>query len=383
MTSWSTLFRKLTEAKKTPGAYYDPVNGGIKTTHWFWGAAQKISSAKDKNQTPDSQDNTDAVKTTDAEQEVNEIILKNPRVGGPALINAMKARGLKVVKVSEAFKQFFKEKKHSAKWDRCVDKVASKGDVDSPEAVCTAQLGDDSYESYFHQAARAIAECQCEKKKEADSSSAFPQMLRKESAIKFFSTNLREAAVDDGIGPTRFKCILLQEGLGNLRDAYYYSKEALESAISVFTGSKIYADHPSAIEEESRPERSVRDVLGHFENIQVEEIDGRAALTGEVCILGDKPFEWARGLMRHAIEHAKKFPEKAFIGLSINAAGDADEVSIEDAIARAPESAKPKLIEAKETGVTSVRIVSNIKNAVSCDLVTEAGAGGAILNAVS
>jgi hypothetical protein len=35
---------------------------------------------------------------------------------------------------------------HSAKWDRCVEEVRRRGGVDSPEAVCTAQLGEESYE---------------------------------------------------------------------------------------------------------------------------------------------------------------------------------------------------------------------------------------------
>jgi len=34
---------------------------------------------------------------------------------------------------------------HSAKWDRCVEHVRASGGVDSPEAVCTAQLGEESF----------------------------------------------------------------------------------------------------------------------------------------------------------------------------------------------------------------------------------------------
>jgi transcription elongation factor Elf1 len=39
-----------------------------------------------------------------------------------------------------------KKRRHSAKWDRCVADVKARGGVDSPEAVCTEQLGDESYE---------------------------------------------------------------------------------------------------------------------------------------------------------------------------------------------------------------------------------------------
>lgn len=339
MTSWSTFFRRLIEADKT-GASPDAKNGGIKTTHWFWGAANKIATAKDQNQIVNrSLNDGEKQPEVSAEKEVNDIILQSPQISGPALVNAMAAKGLKAVKATES-----------------------------------KQL------DYFTQAAKRISESTV--KREADSATVNVAVLRKESAIHFNSTVLKEAAADDGIGPTRFKVILLQEGLGNMRDAYYYSKEALESSISVFTGSKIYADHPSSLEEETRPERSVRDVLGHFENIQVEESDGRSILTGEVCILADKPFEWARGLMRHAIEHSKKFPEKNFIGLSINASGDAEELPMEEALKIAPEGAKAKLIDAQSQGITTVKIVSKINSAVSCDLVTEAGAGGMFLSVI-
>lgn len=219
-------------------------------------------------------------------------------------------------------------------------------------------------------------------RKEADSSTAHPQVLR-QTEFNFRASNLQESAMNGTDGAKTFRVILLQEGLGNLRDAFYYSKDALLSAVPVFTGAKIYADHPSMIDEESRPERSVRDILGHFENIAVEEAeDGRANLMGDVHLVPGQSYDWARGLMLHAIENEKKFPDRPFIGLSINANGDADPTSIDDVISGAPESVRPKLVEAKEEGIDSVKVVRVIKSAVSCDLVTEAGAGGAILSII-
>lgn len=183
------------------------------------------------------------------------------------------------------------------------------------------------------------------------------------------------------VGFTKFKVVLLQEGMGNFRDAYWYSKEALQSAVPVFEGAKIYADHPSALDEQTRPERTVRDILGNFEDVHLEEGDGgQTMLVGSVNILADDSYRWARSLMEHAVEFSKKYPDKDFIGLSINAAGDANEMKIDDLIeAGVPESALPKLKKAKEEGIDSVRIVSSITNAVSCDLVTEAGAGGKVI----
>lgn len=232
--------------------------------------------------------------------------------------------------------------------------------------------------------------------KEAASASAMPQVTRALESLRSLAPRgrarkqreprgrfLERAAVDDGIGPTRFRCVLIQEGLGNFKDAYYYSRDALLAAVPVFEGKKIYADHPSSAEEQVRPERSVRDVLGHFENISLNETDdGKAQLVGDVVLLGDKQYEWARGLFRHAVEYSKNFPDKDFVGLSINASGDAEERGLEEVMESAPTSAKVKLAAAKDQGIKRVRYVSTITEAVSCDLVTEAGAGGRILSMI-
>ena len=227
------------------------------------------------------------------------------------------------------------------------------------------------------------------KQEQADSASAFPQVTRpqkkesKAAKIQFVSCRLSErAAADDGIGPTKFRSILIEEGLGNLKDTYYYTREALESAVPIFEGKKIYADHPSSDEERIRPERSVRDVLGYFESVQLEEdADGRAQLVADVQILDEPSYAWARGLMRHAVDYSKKFPDKDFIGLSINANGQAEEVALSSFLNEneIPESALSKLRKAKDEGVDTIRIVSAITDAVSCDLVTEAGAGGRVM----
>ncbi|HML23551.1 MAG TPA: hypothetical protein PKD09_17980 [Aggregatilinea sp.] len=41
-----------------------------------------------------------------------------------------------------------------------------------------------------------------------------------------------------------------------------YTPPALQSGVEVFEGAKIFADHPSRLEERDRPERSVRDLVG-------------------------------------------------------------------------------------------------------------------------
>jgi hypothetical protein len=176
---------------------------------------------------------------------------------------------------------------------------------------------------------------------------------------------------------------MLEEGLGNLHDGFYYTKDALRSARVLLDGAKIYADHPTKTEEEDRPERSVRDVIGHFEDLKIveSEKDGRASLTATAIVLPDDSYRWARALMRSAIDYSQKFPDKNFIGLSINAGGSAERVGTAEFLktAQIPESARPKILKAMENGLDTIRVVKNIQSAISCDLVTEPGAGGRVL----
>ena len=77
--------------------------------------------------------------------------------------------------------------------------------------------------------------------------------------------------------------------------------------------------------------------------------------------------------MASFVEYAQKYPDADFAGLSINASGKATEVPIEDFMRQSdlPPSIIPKLIEAQSQGVTMIRPVSELKDAVSCDLVTK------------
>jgi hypothetical protein len=220
---------------------------------------------------------------------------------------------------------------------------------------------------------------------EADTASGHPHAFRPRESCHFKSHFIESAMSDNGIGATRFRAVLLEEGLGNFRDGYYYSKEALKSGVFVFEGKKIYADHPSRTEEDDRPERSVRDVLGYFEHCAYQESeDGRGQLVADVCVLPDRPYDWARALMRESVEYTKKHPDKSLVGLSINANGDADQMAIEEFITNgmAPPSAMPKVREAQAQGLIAVKIVKSFFEAVSCDMVTEAGAGGKVLSIV-
>ena len=221
--------------------------------------------------------------------------------------------------------------------------------------------------------------------KEADAASSNVQALRsKESAVSLKNLcNFRESSYrDNGIGATRYRVVLIKEGMGNFGNAFYYPKDALAKSAALFEGKKCYANHPSKIDEQSRPERDVREIIGHFENVAFEEdSEGRGMLAADCLLMPDQQYEWARGLFRETVEYSKKYPDKDLVGLSINANGDADEVPLDEFLKgfKVPKSAELKLVQAKEQGIDRIRVVSRITDAMSCDLVTEAGAGGKIV----
>lgn len=190
-----------------------------------------------------------------------------------------------------------------------------------------------------------------------------------------------EAKTQIGKG-TKFEVVLIQEGLGNLKDCFYYTKEALKTSAEIFEGKKIYADHPDAMESQLRPERSVKSIIGCLQNIRYEESDdGRGMLIGEAHMVEDASVDWAKSLMSYAIDYSKKYTSQDFVGMSINAFGDAEKQSVEEFLKenKIPESVMPKIQEALAQGIDELKVTTRLTDAISVDLVTDAGAGGRIL----
>lgn len=182
---------------------------------------------------------------------------------------------------------------------------------------------------------------------------------------------------------TKFRVVLIEEGLGNFGDMFYYTRAALQGAADegIFEGAKCFADHPDAIQERVRPERSVRDIIGHFESVHVENgATGEALLVGDLSLLDDPTLSWAVTMVETACNYAGKFG-KDFVGLSINASGESQKNAIAEFLKSGtiPESALPKLKKAIDLGNAEIEICTRLIEAVSCDLVTEAGAKGRIL----
>lgn len=225
-----------------------------------------------------------------------------------------------------------------------------------------------------------------EKKKEAVSASAQPGQERPAAQINMHQSAGFQTAGDTISGPIyskdgrKFRVILIQEGMGNLKDSFYYTKEALYTAAPLFEGKKFFVDHPDAAEEINRPERSVKDVAGYFENCSVEEHDGRAALVGDLVVFESEKCAWVRDLLKKCVNYRERHPGE-LVGLSINAGGEAVDWELEEFLrqGKVPANAADKLNQAREKGITIIKVVKQFQSAVSCDLVTEAGAGGRVI----
>ena len=221
--------KKFLKAKKeSEGVVTPDDNQGINVKHWFYGAMERLAPKGKRESHLQYEEPTGTLNTSPSPQTPEEIIAQNPEIGASTLLNLLKSKGYEI--------------------------KAPVTEADSSSTL-VAQTRESSVDS---------------------------EPGRKHLS---FRTRLVEASYkDDGIGPTKFRVILLKEGMGNSRDAYYYSRDAIISAVTVFEGRKIYSDHPSLAEEETRPERSVRDILGYFESVGAEEQpDGCMALVGDAA----------------------------------------------------------------------------------------------------
>lgn len=129
----------------------------------------------------------------------------------------------------------------------------------------------------------------------------------------------------------------------------YYSRDILErdGATAFPPKTKVYLDHPSADENEQRPERSVRNIAGYLASVPEMREDG---LYGKVQFGRDH------------IQFIEDF--HSVLGMSIRAAGELEEV--------------------EDASGTIVKNVSAIYPSVmnSVDVVTAPGAQGAIVGAL-
>jgi hypothetical protein len=164
---------------------------------------------------------------------------------------------------------------------------------------------------------------------------------------------LREAKVVKTKGGG-YEATIICEGPGNDGDLNYYTKQALREAVQkgLFDGVQAYADHPSASEARDRPERSVRQLVGHFR--EAKFVDGNPAEVRAkfVPITGDG-YGWVTSLIESALGSV---PGKPLIGISI------------DGFGRTPDQ--------QEINGRTYNMVREVTHLGSADIVTGAGAGG-------
>ncbi len=153
--------------------------------------------------------------------------------------------------------------------------------------------------------------------------------------------SLQEAELD----PANYsvKVRLIQSGWS--KNGRYYPDDTLKTAAPMWEGVKAYADHPGRNEAKDRPERSVRDIVGIYENVAHDANTTRANFR----VLGAAR-DWLWPLIEESVA-----TKRDLIGLSINALGQTSKGEIEG-----------------KKGI----VVEAITHANSVDVVTEPAAGG-------
>jgi len=143
-----------------------------------------------------------------------------------------------------------------------------------------------------------------------------------------------------------YEITLIKEGLTSDKRRYY-PRSVLESSVSLFEGTQAYADHPTKSEMKDRPERSIRDLIGVYDSVRLDESNGTTSIKAQLKTLDSA--EWVRPLLNMATESAN------MCGASIHADG----------------TVIPK-------GSNGADLVESINSVFSTDIVTRPNAGGAI-----
>ncbi len=143
-----------------------------------------------------------------------------------------------------------------------------------------------------------------------------------------------------------YEITLIKEGLTTDKRRYY-PRSVLEASVPLFEGTQAYADHPTKTEMKDRPERSIRDLIGVYESVRLDESAGITSIKANLKTMDSKP--WVRDLLNMAIESS------SLCGASIHADG----------------TVLPK-------GRDGADLVESIKSVFSTDIVTKPNAGGGV-----
>ena len=182
------------------------------------------------------------------------------------------------------------------------------------------------------------------------------------------SIRILEALPDGANGEKIYKVVLITEGLGNLRNKNFYGPESVDSAAEVYEGKRCYINHQDAAEEETLPERDIRDLAGYYKNLKVEAIEGKKACVGELhCDLSESGRFLAEKI-QSALQYQKDFPKRTqeYCGFSVNGDGDAE----------------PRDMDLDVGSITVNYVNKFTEESESCDLVTTPARGGKAVSVI-
>jgi hypothetical protein len=197
-----------------------------------------------------------------------------------------------------------------------------------------------------------------------------------ESAHRDYLRTTREAGVQHYAAPLILReidaqtpadvqpVIVIRSGPGNKADRHWYTAEALAQVVAnkLLDGAKCFEDHPTPAEDEAQPERTIRRLAGWFSDAKLIDYNdperGRCtAIQANFHPQADN--DKIMGILRTCAEYSQMYPDKSYIGFSINAYGDGSSQTIEG------------------EQWNRVDVISGIQ---SVDIVTAAGAGGRPIN---
>ncbi len=172
------------------------------------------------------------------------------------------------------------------------------------------------------------------------------------------SVQIIEAVKDsEGKASGREWDVILIEA-GQSKNGKYYPAETLKAAAPLFEGVYAYADHATDAERAARPERSVKDKVGRYSDVQF----GKFKVGGKLVEGLKARFKVIQPWLRETLKEAVDMGEPDFIGFSIDASGK---------------------VAKKLQGGKMVDWVEAITKVHSVDVVTTPAAGGRVVRLVA
>lgn len=181
-------------------------------------------------------------------------------------------------------------------------------------------------------------------------------MAKIKGSLVPFPSNMREAG-DAAGGLRKYNVVIITAGPGNPADKHIYSQACINGSAPAFEGAQCYLNHPDAIEEQTLPERSVKDLCGYFSNVHPEG----NALVAVLTLVNGPIGDLAASLIDASLTYSQEHPGQNLAGISINADGPEIPVTFQ--------------------GQQWLQ-VDHIDSATSADIVTRPARGGEFLNRI-